>query len=118
MINFAAVMTHAEIYIPAAFILGGLFEIGFSAFKRARRIRKESLWTSILTKLESKNALSDSEMEYIYDLLDSQKTEKTKTYVEVNQCNRFYKKSRKSPMAHHLTLLYSPRYAHNPQWHL
>lgn len=78
MINFAAVMTHAEIYIPAAFILGGLFEIGFSAFKRARRIRNNPQWTSIFSKLASQNALSDSEMEYIYDLLDSQKIAKTK----------------------------------------
>ena len=69
-------MTHTEIYIPAAFILGGLFEIGFSAFKRASRVRNNPQWSSILAKLSSKNALSDSKMGYFYDLLDSQKNNK------------------------------------------
>ena len=44
-------MTHEEIYIPAAFILGGLFEIAFSAFRRGCRIRKDSQWNTIMAKL-------------------------------------------------------------------
>ena len=44
-------MTHAEIYIPAAFILGGLFEIAFSAFRRGSRIHKDPQWNTIMAKL-------------------------------------------------------------------
>lgn len=74
MINFAPVMTKAEIYIPLAFVVGGLFEIVLAAHLRAVSLHKNALWRSIFAKLDADSPLSDDEKEGIKYLYDTQKS--------------------------------------------
>ena len=74
MINFVPVMTKAEIFIPLAFVVGGLFEIVLAAHLRAVSLHKNALWRSIFAKLDADLPLSDDEKEGIKYLYDTQKS--------------------------------------------